>query len=309
MTAPLQPLEEQALEELRYALAQSHTQRPPVALRQRVLQAAITARPPGVATGTGPPITPIEAYLRTVSSLDALLSQLTDDEWHRPVLRDLDIQGLIGHLIGVEVQLHAAIGLGPPVATSPDHVASTQAEALAQAGRLPRQTHAQWAGLVGQTVEYAATLGPDEAMRAVTLHTFTIPLPRMLVVRAFETWTHEEDIRRATDRPLSSPDPARLRLMTELAVSALPRGLATIGRRQPGRSARIILTGPGGGTWQVALDRGQAGPADVRIVADAVSFCRFVANRLPQVELAVSATGDSTLAADILAGAPTVALD
>ncbi len=299
----------QPLRELRYALAEGDAQPPPGELRSRVLDAVQSARPPGVATGTGPPINAAEAYRRTVVSFDSLLSELTDAEWHQPVLRDLDTQGLVGHLIGVERHLHAAIGIGPDVATSTDHVASTQADALAQAGRPPSETQREWRELTTRTVEHTSDLGPTSRERPITLHTFTIALERMLVVRGFETWIHEEDIRRATRRPALAPDPARLRLMTELAVSALPWGLANIGRPQPGRTARIVLTGPGGGTWQAPLDRGEPGSTDVRIIADAVSFCRVVANRMTPADLAPAISGDRALADDILAGAQTVALD
>jgi hypothetical protein len=97
--------------------------------------------------------------------------------------------------------------------------------------------------------------------------------------------------------------------MTELAVSALPAGLALIDRPQPNRTARIVLTGPGGGTWQASLDRGVAGETDVRIIADAVSFCRLVANRLQPAHVGAIVSGDESLAADVLAGAQALALD
>jgi uncharacterized protein (TIGR03083 family) len=299
----------QPLEELRHALAEADSQAPPTLLRARVLAAAEAARPPGVATGTGPPITAAEAYRRTTDSFDNLLTSLREDEWHRPALRDLDIQCLIGHLIGVERQLHAAVGIAAAVTTGRDHVASTQEDALSQVGRAPAETLDQWRELIRRTLEYATALDRDANQRVVSLHGFTMSLERMLVLRAFETWTHEEDIRRATGRPLAAPDPARLRLMTDVAVSALPMGLDNIGRPKPGRTARIVLTGPGGGTWQAALDRGTPGSTDVRVIADAVSFCRLVANRLTPSELAPVITGDDALAADVLTGAQALALD
>ncbi|MDQ6616651.1 MAG: maleylpyruvate isomerase family mycothiol-dependent enzyme [Actinomycetota bacterium] len=299
----------QALEELRYALAEADTHRPPVALRSRVLESATSARPPGRAVGTGPAITALEGYRRTMASFDAVLSELTDAEWHTPVLRDLDIQGLLGHLIGVERHLHAALEIGPPVPTSTDHVASTQDHARAQAGRPPSRTHAEWLDITARTIAHVATLDGEARERQITLHNFTASIDRILVVRLFETWTHEEDVRRATNRPLAAPDAARLRLMTELAVAALPKGLEIVDRPQPGRTARIVLTGPGGGTWQASLDRRPPGPTDVRIIVDATSFCRLVANRMEPVDLGADISGDEALGADLLVGAQALALD
>ena len=297
------------LEELRYALAEADTHRPPVALRSRVLRAAESARPPGLGIGTGPAISPVEAYRRTMVSFDAVLSELTDDEWRRHALRDLDIQGLVGHLIGVERQLHAALGIAPDVTVGADHVSATQADAVAQAGRPPADTHADWLELTAETIAHVTNLDPEGRERLITQDGFTIPVERMLVIRSFETWTHEEDIRRATGRPLAAPDSSCLRLMTEVAVSALPRGLASIDRPQLGRTARIVLTGPGGGTWQTSLDRGDPGPTDVRIIADAVSFCRLVANRMDPAAVGAHVTGDEALGANLLAGARALALD
>ena len=297
------------LEELRFALAQESAQQPPAALRERVIGAATSARSPGVAVGTADPISPTEAYRRTAESFDAVLGELSDAGWHTLALRGLDVQGLVGHLIGVERLLHEALGIGPTLGRGTDHVESTQGEALAQAGRPPAETRSEWRQLVGRTVDHVLGMGPAARSQPVTLHGLTMTLERMLVVRVFETWTHEEDIRRAVGLPLCPPESAPLRLMTEIAVSVLPAGLARSGRPQPGRTARLVLTGPGGGTWQAALDRGTPGPTDVRIVADAVMFCRLVANRVTPMEVGVLVTGDEALAADLLAGAMTLAFD
>ena len=63
----------------------------------------------------------------------------------------------------------------------------------------------------------------------------------------------------------------------------LPVAAARNGLDEP-VSLHLVLTGPGGGTWDLALGQpvagdGAAAPANVAIVADAVGFCRLVANR------------------------------
>jgi hypothetical protein len=72
---------------------------------------------------------------------------------------------------------------------------------------------------------------------------------------------------------------------------------------------RLVLTGPGGGTWDVAVGDDQSEPVFVRIVADAVAFCRLVANRLRPDELDARVNGDTARAARVLAAAGTLALD
>jgi len=143
----------------------------------------------------------------------------------------------------------------------------------------------------------------------MTMHGMTLPVSFMLVVRAFETWTHDEDTRRATSRPLDPPDASTLQLMTDLAVTLLPAGMARAGREPDGRAGRLVLTGPGGGTWAKAIGAKDAESTDVRLVADAVGFCRLVANRVAPADLGAVVSGDRSLADDILVGANALALD
>jgi len=83
------------------------------------------------------------------------------------------------------------------------------------------------------------------------------------------------DIRQAVGWAPSVPDPSTLRLMTDLAARLLPHAAAL---PEP-VEVRLVLTGPGGGTWDVTMGSAPAA-ATVAIVADAVGFCRLAANRL-----------------------------
>jgi hypothetical protein len=125
-----------------------------------------------------------------------------------------------------------------------------------------------------------------------------------LMTGVFEVWTHDEDIRRATGRAAFAPDAARLRRMSRIAVPSTPLGLAMAGAPAPGRTARIVLTGQGGGTWDQALGWGEtAGALDATVVLDVVDYCRLAARRLEPAAIAVSVEGDEALARQILAGA------
>ena len=137
----------------------------------------------------------------------------------------------------------------------------------------------------------------------VTFAAIPFRVGTLMVLRAFEVWTHNDDIRRAVGRPLDAPDGARLALMSDLAVNALPLGLLMTGRSGANRTARIVLTGPGGGTWRQALAIGETpGEPDVVVVADVVDFCRLAARRMPADDLVCHVEGDQALAADILVG-------
>ena len=273
----------------------------PPGLRERVLAASLQARDAGRPVLDAPQISAVEAFSRTASAFYAVLCFLDDDRWRTPVLRGLDVQGLVGHLIGVEEDVHRALAGDPDVAGA-EHVESTQAAALDQAGRRPAQTRADWRRAVDRTLDLVR---PADARARVAVHGLRLPVDALLVVRAFELWTHENDIRQAVRWVPSVPDPSTLRLMTDLAARLLPHAGAAL--LEP-VDVRLVLTGPGGGTWDVPMGSPPA-PASVAIVTDAVGFCRLAANRVTPADLDVSVTGDPVRAVAVLAAATTLALD
>jgi uncharacterized protein (TIGR03083 family) len=297
------------LEELRFALAEADAEVPAPALRGRVRTASLGTRPPGRPSVDVEAVPGAEAFSRAASALDAILGELSTAEWARPALRDLDVQGLVGHLIGVEAAFAASLR-GEPGAGGGHHVASTQGSALAQAGRSPVETLQDWQTHVERSTSLTETFGDPAG--SVTYYGITLPLDDLLVVRAFELWVHEEDIRRATGRLLGQPDAGRLARMTALAMALLPAGLVRADRIRPERRVRLVLTGTGGGTWDVAVggDARAAGrPSQTRIVVDATEFCRVVGNRADLASSGALVTGDVELAADVFAGAAALALD
>ena len=124
----------------------------PPGLRERVLAASLRARAVGRPVPDAPEISAAEAYSRAASAFYAALCLLSEDDWRTPVLRGLDIQGLVGHLIGVEDDVHRALAGDPEVADA-SHVESTQAAAIAQAGRPPADTRADWRRAADRTLD------------------------------------------------------------------------------------------------------------------------------------------------------------
>jgi uncharacterized protein (TIGR03083 family) len=276
----------------------------PAGLRERVLGASLRARAVGRPAPDVPELSAAEAFSRAADAFYGLLCALGDDDWGRPALRGLDVQALVGHLIGVEHDVHRALRGDPGVAGA-DHVGSTQAEAERQAGRRPAQTRAEWRRAADTTLDLVPAGG--EAAE-VAVHGLRLPVGALLVARAFELWTHENDIRVAAGLPPSVPDAPALRLMCELAVRLLPYAAARAGVREPA-DVHLVLTGPGGGTWDVAVGGRPPHPVAVSIVTDAVGFCRLAANRVTPGELDVHVTGDADRAAGVLAAASVLALD
>ena len=268
----------------------------------------VQARAAGRPVPAPPEISAAEAFSRAADAFNGLLNALADDDWRTPVLRDLDVQGLVGHLIGVEHDVQRCLFGDPDVADS-SHVGSTQDTAVGQAARPAGQTRAEWRRAADRTLDLVHA-GPDPRTE-VAVYGMRLALRALLVVRAFELWTHENDIRRAVGWPASAPDASTLSLMTDLAARLLPHAGARVGLREP-VDVHLVLTGPGGGTWDITVGPASAAPgasATVAIVADAVAFCRLAANRITPAELDAWVTGDLDRAAEVLAAACTLALD
>ena len=243
--------------------------------------------------------------------MDALLTGLPERDWQRPALRDLTVQELVGHLIGAEEAfLDGLRGLASPP-DSAQHICSTQVIAKAQGSRLPAATNGDWRDRTARTVAACAERAPD---LEANYYGIVLPLDLLLVVRSFEIWVHHEDIRRSTGRPLQAPDDSVLARMVQLAAALLPIGLARAGCPRQEATVRLVLTGTGGGAWDIPLGRpvtaGIAMPTSgTVVVVDAPTFCRVVGNREDFEGSRATVLGDTDLAANLFVGAASLALD
>ena len=84
-------------------------------------------------------------------------------------------------------------------------------------------------------------------------------------------------------------------------MGAWPAADALLRPGAPPWSARVVLTGAGGGTWVV--DRGPAGTGDLLVVADVVDYCRMASRRLAPDALDTVVEGDRPVADALLAAA------
>jgi uncharacterized protein (TIGR03083 family) len=169
---------------------------------------------------------------------------------------------------------------------------------------------ARWQELTGAITDHLAGLDRAAGRQPFHFHYLDAPLSTILITRVFEIWTHEEDIRRATGRPLNDLDSDRLSLMSSQLMAILPAGMGLAGTARPGRSARVRLTGAGAAEFVVALAPDEeAGEPDVTITTEAVELCRLAADRVGIGELVVDVEGDITLLEPVLVGASAFALD
>jgi hypothetical protein len=101
-----------------------------------------------------------------------------------------------------------------------------------------------------------------------------------------------------------------LALMSSRLAAVLPAAMAVRNVRQPGRSARLVVTGVAPGCFDVPLDPATpVGDPDVTIVVDVVDVCRVAARRLNAETVPATFEGDGDLGRLVLAAADAFAQD
>jgi hypothetical protein len=162
-----------------------------------------------------------------------------------------------------------------------------------------------------EAVAAVATWAHQRPSPMITVEWLGLPMAPAdaLTARSFENWVHRDDLRRVRGAPADPPPAAELGLMAALSMRTLPAAMAATGRARPGRSARLVLTGDGGGSWLVALDPAEAAAdePDVTLTAGALDWCLLAAERLAPTDLDRTVDGDPGLADALVAAAPAFA--
>jgi uncharacterized protein (TIGR03083 family) len=243
-------------------------------------------------------------FERQVASMTEFLVELEDDEWQLPVAPyQWTVHGLIAHLLVVERYMAGLVGLDVPAVGGPvdDHLDMGASLIAAELAGGFRGTFAAWKSQAFETIS-AIRARPKALDDHVVFHRWPVSVESLLVARAFEVWTHADDVRRATARPMQAPLPHDLRAMSMFSVATLALLVPAELVKGP---ARIVLTGPGGGTFDLA------GPGDARavtLVADVVDYCRAAARRIDIDELPAVIEGDREYAHALLTAARVLAV-
>lgn len=274
----------------------------PPTLRDSVFAAARARR------GAGQAADPVlELYLEEAARFDGLVDGL-DDAADRPTFNGLSVRELVIHLAAQESMVAAA--LGAPIDGVGDiedsDIERRTATFVARFHDRPLDdARTVWARAVAAVRRWAIeTTGAAPVVRC-----FGLDMPReaLLINRAFETWIHGDDLRRALGRSLRPPAPTNLQIMAGFSMRTMPTALRIAGRERAGRAARIVLTGDGGGDWLVPLGGGDATTPDVVVTTDVVDWCLLVGERITPAELDATVEGDAALADDLFAAAPAFA--
>jgi uncharacterized protein (TIGR03083 family) len=267
-----------------------------------------------LAAATRPPEPAADAYREAVERLGQLAAELTVEDWRQPASPEgWTCADLVAHLAAIDSLLVTALGRD---AVTPDtqteflertmasiernrSAAAAEADAADAAAR-------EWQAVSSALSRYDGPLDDQ-------LNWFGLPLPArgVLITRAFETWMHTDDIRVATGRDRRAPSQPTLGLMSDVAVHLLPTSLDAMGFDAGHAVARVVLTGEGGGTWDLVLGDADFEPhsaPDVVVTADTVEFCRMAGGRNTPAGLGAQVEGDERLGRALVEAAAGLAM-
>jgi uncharacterized protein (TIGR03083 family) len=273
---------------------------PPPELHGTVLEAARARRRPASLRGSAPDDPILAAYLSEASRFAALVESLPDGKLDVRTFNGLTVRELVIHLAAMESSVASAIGRATAPEVTEDEVDRRTAKFVERFHARPlADARTVWRASVDAVAAWA-----EEAPADARVQVFGLPFRRdsILVSRSFETWTHADDIRAALGRPSEPPPPDVIERMADLSVTSMPASLEVSDRAHRGKTARVVLTGAGGGDWLIPLGFGEAGAtADVVITADVVDWCRCAAERLAPEALPRAVEGDPAVADDLVA--------
>jgi uncharacterized protein (TIGR03083 family) len=259
-----------------------------------VMQAALAARP-AVTMQLPPTDNEAAAFARAIDDVRNTITLINADDWGRPAVNGLSVGELVGHLIGTQLSMAAELGLGIAASSSTDHIESTRTAISAGAASTPVAAATEFGRVSAILTDHLLQLDDSGLAAQSRFGTIEAEISFLLVVRVFELWTHDNDLRRAVGLDRVEPDDDRLWMMTRTVMPVVER----IG----GDRLRIVLTGAGGGVWPASRDE------VAEIALDAVAFCKRVANRVSLDDLDVDVSGDVAAANTLLDELATLALD
>ena len=311
---PAAAAEAARLQEAAASLGSLAAATPAASLRNRVLDAAQERRAAGAGVDPDPaaPIDTVEIFRRGVTASIADIEALSASDWTAPLLkREWDVREMVGHLLGAARYLDGALGRAEAIRDLPlaEHVAFTQPWIDAQHALTPADSTRAFADAFAALAEHAETLDAEALAAPTQYYGFDVQRSTALVAASFELWAHVDDIRRAVGHEPIALSGDELSVMCRLAGGILPFTMGYVGTPHPGRTARLVLTGPGGGTYVVSTGAETPAPGDedAFVVVDALGFCRIAGRHLDLDELDLEIEGDEIFARDMLSSARVLA--
>jgi len=258
----------------------------------------------------------IDAWTHSIESVNDLVGPLPEGEWNRPTECPYwSVRDVVSHIIGFECEM---LGDPRPIHSLPSDLRHITTEA-ARYTEVPVDTRRHHtAPEMTSELEYTIirrsrqlrneSRGPEHTLRGPVGQEMT--LEELLWTRTFDVWVHEQDLRRALNRP-GNLDSAAAAYARDYLLRSLPKVVAKDAGAKPGSAVVFDVHGPlefmrtvrvdqeGNGTIDGSVSLGPA----VTFTTDWETFVRLTCGRVKphSVPDRLKIEGDEALAETILA--------
>ncbi len=262
--------------------------------------------------GSGEPV--VEVLAEVWASMASACTGLTPEEWERPTdCPGWSVRDQLSHIIGFERVL-AGEQAPPAVTERPDHVRNDVGainEAMVEARRSEPggDVLAEFVAVTGQRLAGLRALPPDRFDEIGWSPLGEQPFREMLRTRLFDSWIHEQDIRRALGRPGGRGGGGEAETLDRVA-STMPFVVGKKVKPPEGSTVDWAVEGPLPRHLRVAVraGRGRAedpvGDPTVGFVMPADAFWRLGCGRSTPEDVrregAVTISGDTELGSRVL---------
>ncbi len=245
-------------------------------------------------------------------SIGELCSGLTEGEWKTATeCPGWAVQDQVSHLAGSETGI-----LGDP---DPDHAPSDEALAHTRSDQGRRNEivvdfRRPWAGeqvlsdfraKTARRVEFLRSRSDDDFAAEMQTPVGPAPMSEFISIRIMDAWVHEQDIRRAVNRPGNYDSPAAAHALNRI-IRAMPYVAARRAQAPDGTTVVLDIAGPAGRRSSMVVDGGRGRELEqapdspsVRIALDSETFGCLGCGRWDPEEVLqsgkVSIEGDTAL--------------
>ncbi len=254
------------------------------------------------------------ALKETWESLADACYELSSTEWALPTeCPGWDVKDQLSHLIGVE---RTIMGEAAPTwdGALGDHVkndfaASNEPFVAVRRGRPGPEVRAEFVEVTRTRLAQEAGLSKEQWAAVGPSPVGQRPHAVFMEVRVFDSWVHEQDVRRALDRPGGVGNLASAMSLTRVQ-EAMPFVVGKQAACPDGTAVRFEVAGPGDDAraFTVAVEAGRARPVDDAVVPtvtlslSSLDFVRLGCGRITAARLAVQLAARTALDGGV--GAP-----
>ncbi|GAB2772239.1 maleylpyruvate isomerase family mycothiol-dependent enzyme [Streptomyces daliensis] len=259
----------------------------------------------------------VDAWTESIEAISELVKPLAEGEWNRSTAcPGWSVRDVVSHIIGLECEL---LGDPRPIHTLPRdiyHVVdepSRHMEIQVDVRRHhtgPEMTSELEYTIIRRTRQLRnEKRAPDAEVQSVMPGGGKMPLERQLMLRAFDVWVHEQDLRRALGKP-GNLDSAGAHVARDVLLLGLPKVVAKRASAPVNSAVVFDISGPVEFMRTVRVDAEGNGSVDgspslgpaVTISLDWETYLRLACGRVrfDQVSDQVKIEGDAALGAAIM---------